>query len=125
MREKNTTNTELLVTDDPAVEVTVRKVARRKGHALQHLRSSREAIGFVFDACARESVAIVDLDTSAGARRLLTTVSGLFPVIAVAEAGNPWVAWMVRHRRIAATLSKPVSSEALEAALDGIRKDAV
>lgn len=91
------------------------------GDSLQHLQTFADAMCAMLDAYPNESFAIVDLDTKAGPRLLLTTASGVVPVIAVAREAKPWLLSMLQHRRIGASLSKPVSREALRDACTRIR----
>lgn len=56
-------------------------------------------------------LAIVDVDLHDGARALLTTAGGALPVIAIAGKERPRLSSTVRHLRIGATLTKPVSPE--------------
>ena len=121
MKGNNRTNKEWLVTADPAVESAVRAVAREIGDDFHHLRTAGEAMEMVFDACAEESVAIVDLETDSGMRRVITTVSGLLPAIVISTGPKPWVDSMLRHHRLVATLPKPVSAVALKEALHRAR----
>jgi len=119
-------NTEWLVSADPDVESAVRAVAQEIGDDFQHLRTGQEALEMGFDACAEECVAIVDLDTHSGMRYVIRTVSGLLPVIAVSTGQRkPWVSSMLRHHRIVASLSKPLSHAALRAALDRVHGESV
>lgn len=84
---------------------------------LQLLRTAREAVSEVRDSFAGESFAIVDLDGRSGTRLLLQTAAGTLPVIAITGRQWRWVTSMLRHHRIGATISKPVTMEALQAAL--------
>lgn len=120
MRANSRKKTALLVTDDPAVETTVRKVAEKMGHQLRHLKSNQDAMCIVADAYASESVVIVDLDGHSGRRSLLNTAGGLLAVITVSKEEKPWLKSMLRRKRIAASLAKPLQLAALAAALNSV-----
>ena len=114
MRAKSSKKTALLVTDDPAVETTVRSVTEELGHGLRHLQTARDAMCVVTDAGASEVFVIVDLDGhTVGRRTLLNTAGGMLPVIALCKEERPWLSSMVRRRRIEASIAKPVTSAAL------------
>jgi DNA-binding NtrC family response regulator len=117
MRANSKKRTTLLVTEDPAVETTVRIVAEKMGHRLRRLTSNQDAMCVIADACASESVVIVDLDSHSGRRSLLNTAGGMLPVIAVSEQAPPWLNSMLRRKRIWASLPKPLQLAALAAAL--------
>lgn len=78
-------------------------------------------MGMVFDAAANETVLIVDVEADCGSQRLVRTASGLLPVIAVGNGRAPWLASMVNHKKVCATLPKPVSAQALHEALERVR----
>jgi hypothetical protein len=121
MREIFTKRTALLVTNDPAVELIVKHTAAAMGDDLRHLKTNGDAMCGVLDAFASDSFAILDLDTKTGSRALLNTAAGHLPVIVVTNEAKPWLSSMLRHRRIGATLSKPVSIDALKQAFLHIR----
>ena len=121
MREPNKRKTAWLVTDDPAVETAARKVAARMGDELRQAKTNVDAMCAVFDAWPGESFMIVDLDGHTGGRCLLNTAGGRLPVIAICKKNKPWLASMLKHRLIGATLTKPVSPAALTEAFDRIR----
>ena len=120
MRDKKQKKTALLVTDDPAVLETVKVVTGETGDSLQHLKTFGDAMCVILDAYAGESFAVVDFDTTPS-HLLLATASGVLPVIAVSKEAKPWLRSMLQHRRIGATLSKPISREALRNAFRRIR----
>ena len=113
MKAVSDQKTALLITDDPALERVARNVAKTMGDLLQLSRDSADATCQAFDVCAQESFAILDVDALFGTRSMLNTVAGLVPVIAVTSGSKPWLDAMLRHHRIQAAVSKPVSAEAL------------
>jgi DNA-binding response OmpR family regulator len=112
----------LLATDDAAVEVAVKAWGASKGCQLQTARTGQDALSLVMDRAPGDELAVVDLDVPAGGRALLRTASGVLPVIAIAWREKPWLSAMVRHRRVGATVNKPVSPEKLRAALARVRQ---
>jgi hypothetical protein len=121
MREPNKRKTAWLVTEDPAVETAARKVAARMGDELRQAKTNVDAMCAVFDAWPGEAFIVVDLDGHSGRRCLLNTAVGRMPVIAICKKNKPWLASMLKHRRIGATLTKPVSPTALMEAFDSVR----
>lgn len=117
MRDTKISITTLLVTDDPALESAVGDVVKDLGGVLQFVRNSREATGTAFDSLARETLVIVDVDSEFGSHCTINTIAGLVPVIAVIGKPHPWVESLLRHHRIVAEVSKPVSPESLKAAI--------
>lgn len=111
----------LLATDDSAVEVAVKAWGTTEGCQLQCARTGRDAMSMVLDRAPGDELAVVDLDVPAGGRTLLRTASGALPVIAITEREKPWLTAMVHHRRIGATVTKPVSPEKLRAAFARVR----
>lgn len=123
MRDTNQRMTALLVTNDPALESAANHATKALGERLHLSKDSSEATALAFDSSPVGTIAIIDLDASCGTRHVVHTVAGLLPVIAVAEKPHPWVQEMVRHRRIRATLAKPVSPEALRNLLGRLEGD--
>lgn len=108
----------LLATDDSAVEVKVKALGASAGCELQCARTGHDAISMLMDRASSDELAVVDLDVPAGGRTLLRTASGALPVIAITEREKPWLTSMLQHRRIAAAVTKPVSSEKLRDAFE-------
>lgn len=121
MRATENHKTTLVVTDDPALENAARDVAKDLGDILQLLKTSQDATCTAFDAWARETFAIVDVDAGFGSRSMINTIAGLVPVIAVTGKPKPWLHSMLLHHRIAAEISKPVSPETLKQAVFRMR----
>ncbi|MEA3213521.1 MAG: hypothetical protein QOE70_6578 [Chthoniobacter sp.] len=111
----------LLATDDLAVEAVVRAMGTSADCKLHCVKTSREAVSMVMDGTGSQDLAVVDLDLRVGGRALLKTAGGSLPVIAITGKARPWLSSMLRHRRIGATLTKPVSSESLRDALQRVR----
>jgi CheY-like chemotaxis protein len=111
----------LLATDDSAVEAVVRALGTSTECDLKCVKTSREALSMVMDGSWSHDLAVVDLDMHDGGRALLTTAGGALPVIAISGTAKPWLSSMLRHRRIGATLTKPVSPEKLRAAVLRVR----
>jgi len=121
MRVTNKHKTALLVTDDPALETAARNVAKELGDVLQLLQNNREATCTAFDSWPGDTFAIVDLDAKFGSRSMVNTVAGLVPVIAVTTNTNRWLQSLLRHHRVLAAMSKPVSPDALKKVVCRIR----
>jgi DNA-binding response OmpR family regulator len=121
MRDKNNAKTALLVTDDPALESAAQEVAKELGDDLRLLHNNQEATCTAFDSWAENTFAIVDLDAEFGSRSMVNTIAGLMPVIAVTTKTNSWLRSMLRHHRVSAAVSKPVSPEALKKTVRRIR----
>lgn len=77
-------------------------------------------MGGMMDRALKPNLAIVDLDLREGARTLLSTAAGVLQVIAITSKAKPWLASLQRHRRIGATLTKPVSPETLREAFQRV-----
>jgi hypothetical protein len=121
MRANEYHTTTLLVTDDPVLESAVRDVVKDLGNVLQFVGNSREATGTAFDSLARETLVIVDVDSEFASHCMINTIAGLVPVIAVIGKPHPWVESMLRHHRIVAEISKPVSPASLKEAISRSR----
>ena len=122
MRATENQNTTLVVTDDPALENAARDVAKDLGDVFQLLKNSPDATCLAFDSSARETLAIVDVDAAFGSRCMINTIAGLVPVIAVTGKPKSWLHAMLRHHRIVAEVSKPVSPETLKQAVFRMRE---
>ena len=57
-----------------------------------------------------------------GTRSMFNTIAGLLPVIAVTRKRQPWLQGMVRRHRVEASMTKPISREALRHAFQRIEK---
>lgn len=111
----------LLATDDSAVEGVIKSMSDRSDWELKPIRTSREVVSMLMDGTLNRSLAVVDLDLRDGARGLLNTVGGTVPVIAITRKVGPWLASMLNHHRVEATLTKPVSLEGMSEAVERVR----
>ena len=112
----------LLATDDSAVEAVVKAMGTNAECELNCVKTSREAVSMVMDGSWSHDVMVVDMDLPEGGRMLLRTAGGTLPVIAIAGSKpKPWLSSMLRHRRIGATVTKPVSPEKLRDAFQRVR----
>ena len=111
----------LLATDDAAVETAVKSMPGASDCELKCVKSSQEAVSMILDGELDHHFAVVDLDLPEGGHGLIRTIGGALPVIAISSKAQPWLTSMVRHRRVGATITKPVSSEKLWNAFRRIR----
>jgi len=116
----------LLATDDSAVEASVKALTAGASCELNCVRTSREVQSIVTDGALdgfwNQDLAVVDLDLDGAGRTLLRTAGGALPVIAVTSQSKPWLSAMLRHKRIRAALTKPVSLDTLSDAFKRVRR---
>ncbi len=115
----------LLATEDSAVEAVVKGMGSAGDFEFHCARTSREAVSMLMDGAWNQDLAVVDVDLPEGGRALVTSAGGWLPVIAISGKAKPWLTSMVRHRRIGASLSKPLSLEKLRDAFRRVRSSAV
>ena len=103
----------LLSTGDCTVEAALKSEAHSSDCELNYVKSSRDVASMVMDGKLQYDFAVFDLDTNEGGRALLRTMGGALPVIAVTGKSNAWLSSMLRHRRVTAALTKPISPQIL------------